>query len=115
MSYEGYVEHLCANGHLWVEPELYEDEALCPHCEEPSAWGNSVDDTNCESFGTIRPEGWETLKVTPEVEAVCNLGHRHTLTPARYRVPTEVELEELRHYWDSTSQSWCKIAGASNG
>jgi hypothetical protein len=45
MSYEGYTEHLCANGHHWAH-DCYEDEKACPRCGKPSVWCHHVDQTN---------------------------------------------------------------------
>jgi len=107
MSYEGHEQHLCKNGHLWVEPYSYGDPIdPCLVCKEPSVWCNSVSDTNCDSFGEIL--SWVTLILTPEVVETCNLGHRHIMQPATYRQPNEAELEALRHYWDG--EKWIPLS-----
>lgn len=67
MSYEGYVEHLCKNGHYWTI-DVYQDYHSCPHCTEESVWKHSVDCTNGEvelEDGTIHPD---TTQFPLEVE-----------------------------------------------
>lgn len=46
MSYEGYIERLCANGHL-SNVDCYEDAPnTCVICQAPIAWERNVDETN---------------------------------------------------------------------
>jgi hypothetical protein len=58
MSYEGYIQQVCPNGH-YLEVDCYaadlDDEKSCPHCGEEWAWENSVDTTNGEHQGRIEP------------------------------------------------------------
>lgn len=52
MSYEGYSQLICKNGHYWsLDCYSVMDINLCPKCNMPSVWENSVDETNCESVG----------------------------------------------------------------
>lgn len=54
MSYEGYVQNLCKNGHHWeAEGGSYADPTVCPECTQPPEWVNPVNDTNCDSIGEI--------------------------------------------------------------
>lgn len=54
MSYEGYEQHICENGHRF---DIYNDESpKCYHCGAASVWYNSVDDTNCAQEGYIPSE-----------------------------------------------------------
>jgi len=47
MSYEGYEEYLCKNGHHWSEDcYMAPDKPICPDCKEPHIWRHSVDQTN---------------------------------------------------------------------
>lgn len=56
MSYEGYEEHICENGHHWTldagfysfgQPEdSGPDFYNCPHCGKPAKYMASVDQTN---------------------------------------------------------------------
>lgn len=51
MSFEGYIQHICKNGHYGVEPYDYAgDQPMwkCHECREGSIWSNLVDETNCD-------------------------------------------------------------------
>lgn len=67
MSYEGYTQRLCANGHLWAEG-CYDDVLECPSCGEQSVWSHTVDCTN----GVVEDENGipcpETVPYPLEVE-----------------------------------------------
>lgn len=54
MSYEGYIQYWCAEGHYW-ESDCYVADDNCPHCRKLSVFDNSVDETNGESWGYIHP------------------------------------------------------------
>ena len=102
MSYEGYEEHICKNGHYFTsDPFYFDDVPNCPYCKVPAAWTNSVDQTNYYSQGEI---GEEVLAkhflVEPEVVETCNLGYMHTIKQAVYRIPTHEEVQPLRKYYD---------------
>lgn len=58
MSYEGYEQHICANGHLFYNYDIYyfERPTIVCHCGADSVWQNSVDDTNCDANGYIPEE-----------------------------------------------------------
>lgn len=58
MSYEGYEQHICANGHLFYNYDIYyfEGPTIVCHCGADSVWQNSVDDTNCDENGYIPEE-----------------------------------------------------------
>lgn len=45
MSYEGYEERLCKNGHHWTD-SCYGESTPCPRCKEKAVWSHSVDCTN---------------------------------------------------------------------
>ena len=66
MSYEGYEQNICANGHYTNKSSGYEDmydiASVC-HCGANFMWINYVDDTNCNNYGFIpdlflRHESW---------------------------------------------------------
>jgi hypothetical protein len=51
MSYEGYEEFLCPNGHYFSYDAMYmrdghDGPLLCPHCQQSPVWTRSVDVTN---------------------------------------------------------------------
>lgn len=82
MSYEGYTQVLCANGH-YRQYDAYErewTEKPC-HCGAAFVWSHEVDDTNCEG---------EAVKMTLAREAefqTCDLGHKHQTKERTYIVP----------------------------
>lgn len=89
MSYEGYEQMLCENGHL-RELERSFDELVdwfCDapwngdKCEAPLAASNSVDETNGEGYGYRKP-----IELTPAVTQVCDMGHTHVVCEATYRL-----------------------------
>lgn len=109
MSYEGYDEHLCKNGHrfttdpFWCGPG-YEEKPICPiaGCGKESVWHNSVDETNGPSQGKITEKGWDTLLIADDkkVYTCSHCGHAKLVGHAKYRIPTEEELKQLRVYHD---------------
>jgi hypothetical protein len=51
MSYEGFEQYLCENGHYHTF-DAYEDvPKSCPFCDKRWAWRHSVDQTNGEIRG----------------------------------------------------------------
>jgi hypothetical protein len=96
MSYEGYEQCICKNGHyfeldvmyFWHEPE----NAVCDECEAPAAWRNSVDTTNYEEVGEIPLELLQKhFLISPEEPG----------KEAVYRIPTQEETNPLRHRRDN--------------
>jgi hypothetical protein len=95
MSWEGYYQCLCEQGHYFIGQE---GEA-CPHCKSPAVFTNSVDDTNCDSVGEIPLEALQPFKIADAITETCaHCGHVKQLEPARFRVPDEVERKNLRHW-----------------
>ena len=106
MSYEGHTQGLCKNGHTIKFPSYYdidyEQEKMkswrCPArtnnivCNETLGETNSVDDTNCDSYGERL-----LIETSPAEVRTCDLGHQHDWTSARYR------FSEERYYYDSES------------
>lgn len=102
MSYEGYEQHICENGHYFNVPCTYsfeEETAECPECKAPSAWMNMVNDTNCDSYGII-PDNIlrEHFLLSPEETQTCNLGHVHITKQEQFRIPTKDETNKFRYY-----------------
>ncbi|TXH11681.1 MAG: hypothetical protein E6R04_01130 [Spirochaetes bacterium] len=57
MSYEGYSQCICVNGHFTNISESYGERLKCPVCSRTKfAWVNEVDETNCDSYGYVDPE-----------------------------------------------------------
>jgi hypothetical protein len=48
MSYEGYVEYLCENGHYCQNGAYETDHTRCPLCNGKLTYINFVDETNGE-------------------------------------------------------------------
>lgn len=55
MSYEGYEEFICVNGHYWADDALSlmhasnsekKSALVCPHCKKKAQYTCSVDQTN---------------------------------------------------------------------
>lgn len=47
MSFEGYYQKMCKNGHAW-ETDVYVDDDACSECGLASVWSHMVDETNGE-------------------------------------------------------------------
>lgn len=94
MSYEGYVQIMCADGHYWTEDDPQE-HPQCAECGKPSVWTNGVDETNCESYGEIDVSAFLVEKAAL---TECNLGHLHQTKSAVYRIPTIEETMKARSY-----------------
>ena len=89
MSYEGYEEMLCANGHLrmfdcYNHPELHNDAEKCG-CGAVYVFIHSVDETNCQG----EPYAFEVEEEAAYI--VCNLGHPHMTRETRYKIPNVVK------------------------
>lgn len=97
MSWEGYLQCLCAKGHYFIaDPYTVE---TCPHCASPAAFNNVVDDTNCDSVGEIPLEELDKFKIAEATTTICTqCTHVHMVEPARFRVPTEAEHRRIRHW-----------------
>lgn len=100
MSYEGYDQNICVNGHYY-EADQYDYDSMC-YCGAKSGWFNSVDQTNSHSpnDGIVPIEKLKVFLISAEEKETCNLGHSHITKQALYRVPTREETEKLREYDD---------------
>jgi len=111
MSYEGYVQAICENGHYSTFPEPYDmwyGKLTCSICKAKFSWTNSVDDTNCDAVGVIPPEILETFVKDRTPIQVCNLGHTHG-GEVTYRIPSEEETKNAQHYWDGDKKRYVRI------
>lgn len=98
MSYEGYSQNICQNGHKFNSGSFWNDPPLCSICKAEIAFANSVDDTNCDAYGFISDEDWNKLLISPQKIEKCNLGHEHVIVHAIYRIPTDKEVDRFRTY-----------------
>jgi hypothetical protein len=88
MSYEGYVQCLCKNGHYDSEPDgvgfdFNPDNWFCTYCGEKLAWWNAVDLTNGDLDNAIELELISSQK--NEICPCCQ--HEKLLNPAVYKIP----------------------------
>lgn len=102
MSYEGYEQHICENGHYFTCDALFmfdTRETTCPHCQSKSAWVNAVDETNADGVGYIPEETLKEKFLIKEAEyKTCNLNCEHLISPAVFRIPTKEETKPLETY-----------------
>lgn len=63
MSYEGYTQYWCENGHYWEGPDRFGQEFhpdhVCKECGKIAIVRNDVDDTNCDKWCHI----YDTQKI----------------------------------------------------
>lgn len=105
MSYEGYEQVLCENGHLEVRDDsspisMYEGEILeelC-FCGAKRVFFNAVDQTNGEDWGYI---DFEQFLITAANRCECpTCGNGHMVGHNIYKIPTKEEVEKARTYRD---------------
>ena len=93
MSYEGYTQKICKNGHYWTEDaveHMWDDEkSKCPKCGDPEVWENGVNLTN-GSFDDEenRIDGFIELKVKKETSGICSGCGRKHICDVVYEIPT---------------------------
>lgn len=99
MSFSGYYQCLCENGHLsnvdaiaYSTADLVGEELFCYQCKTRFAFTNLVDTTN-ECHGYF-PLGKFLLK--PAVVEKCNLNHMHVVEPATYKIPSSEDIKKYR-------------------
>lgn len=98
MSYEGYEQVICKNGH-YFERDCYDHDALCPHCFAEAGWENSVDQTNGPDQGAIPMDALAQFLLEPKKTETCaHCGNTKVISQAKYRVPTRKETDPLRVY-----------------
>ena len=96
MSYEGYDQILCKNGHESsihaYDPLLDIDNWSCPICKEKVAWWNSVDLTNGSFENGQRIDGYVKLEVDrPEENCICpDCGVSHVKRVVTHKIPNNV-------------------------
>ena len=124
MSYEGHYQALCKNGHQTGFPVLYSgygereqrDAWRCNAwidgkvCGAGVEWINSVDDTNCESYGHHH-----MIEVTPEEIKKCNFDHPHIWTAATYKPSENPYKYDDKQGWIELSSGPCPVCKADCG
>lgn len=100
MSYEGYSQVICADGH-YFERNCW-DNSIC-YCGAEDAWENMVDQTNGPNQGEILPEDMKMFIVEPQKIETCKCCNNiKIIEQSIYRTPTKEETEKLRTYYDET-------------
>ena len=95
MSYEGYEQCLCEDGHYYTR-DCWDEEARCS-CGKEAAWSNPVDDTNGEGYGYVPyPRLLDRFLLVEGEEETCSLGCVHVVRLPTFRVPTVDETRALR-------------------
>jgi transcription elongation factor Elf1 len=91
MSFEGYYQVICKNGHHSTE-ELDFNERLwkCPFCNEGFAWTHIVDLTNGSwDNKNNRIDGYKKLKIKKSAKfCTCkDCGNKHIIEQEIYIIP----------------------------
>ena len=100
MSFEGYYQILCKNGHLYIQ-DVYEYEQddepwKCPDCGEGKAWIHTVDQTNGSDPQTGEGMPFKLKVKTPQQVKVCTKCSAATvLRSTTYEIPEEEEANAL--------------------
>jgi hypothetical protein len=100
MSYEGYDQVLCENGHYHTYDcwEFWNDERWsCSTCGAKAAWSNMVDVTN----GSYEYDEWgEELRIDGYVELhileECRCEHCGSILERRFKIPTEEDMRKAK-------------------
>ncbi|MHA2280034.1 MAG: hypothetical protein ACXAC5_04050 [Promethearchaeota archaeon] len=110
MSFEGYYQILCRNGHIggadcYDDPNFDGSEKQtfydggeeydhprwrCPECKELAGWWNLVDITNGSYYEDERIDGYVELEIATEPDVcTCNCGYVHPKGGelATYKIP----------------------------
>lgn len=101
MSYEGYVQVLCEDGHLNEHPYDYSGDGtdggygknfLCSTdgCMRAQVFWNHVNETNGPDDSEKYCPGHMEFEIVKErVFEKCNLGHMHLISEDTYKIPDE--------------------------
>ena len=95
MSYEGFEQVLCKQGHLrefdcWNAPELFDLAEVCPVCKSVWVYRNMVDETNGIDENDPSTVRREFEVEVPALIGTCDLGHNHITVEARYKIPGRI-------------------------
>ncbi len=99
MSFEGYEQLICKNGHYRIFDVYFVSETC--DCGAPWAMINIVDETNGTSDGIIPRDTLDSWIIKPAIEKTCpHCGHTKQVSEAIYRIPSEEERQSSRVYVD---------------
>lgn len=100
MSWEGYYQCLCQDGHYFENHDIYDYSELgdqkCPHCGKEAVFENQVDQTNNPADGII--DFNKHFLIEAAYGKICDMNHWHQTMPAKYRIPTMEEADKVREY-----------------
>lgn len=85
MSYEGYEELLCGNGHYFAHDCYGDAPETCPRCGAPWAYSHGVDQTN--GYDEECPNTYSAAKAVVGLEDDWNndhYGNRYATQTKRY-------------------------------
>ena len=104
MSYEGFVQRWCLEGHYWTTPETYEkppsENRICPQCGKSNVAANTVDDTNCEAHGKLGiTDRLPTVKEMQENRDATYYWHRDMAFDFGWLETIEKSSPEDQKYW----------------
>ena len=105
MSYEGYRENLCANGHRW-SVDCDDDDGVCKFCHGVPVWSIAVDETN-DCQGYISDEGWARLDTGVVDTFPASFDCKSVMCTKVYRIPSPEETESLRQYPNHDDECDC--------
>ena len=99
MSYEGYAEYLCANGHY---KSTADDDGSkgCRHCDAAWAYWHPVNETN--GYDPVDTETYEAAKKEDgydDIWKVDHYGNKYAEKILRYRPVTPEEEGEYDNFW----------------
>lgn len=108
MSYEGYEQFLCADGHYWTTDALFwgEEKPPCPSCKKPAVLCNSVDQTNGPDVGRMLFE-----EVAPAKTCTCKCGNVHETESARLKPKIDPKTHKPIRVNDEDLMNWCGRCG----
>lgn len=120
MSYEGYEQLLCANGHAWAidaYADAFEDDNYhprkCHDCGGMAVWGNSVDETNGVNPDTDEGEGYVPLKMKTDIvyEECFHCKHSKIIANETFEIPSDKGV----HYDTENTNGPCHLINEDVG
>ncbi len=95
MSYEGYTEYLCSNGHLSSLDAYFEAARLCTRCNAKIVFAHDVDETNGVGYDDEGNEMPGTIGYPFEENGFDDIwhkdhyGNKYATKLIRYKIPEE--------------------------
>jgi len=86
MSWEGYVQVICINGHYSTADGYGDYPEKCPDCGAAVAETNLVDETNGCEGNPCQCGAKAVVEVEPPVYETCSLGYSHIKEEGKYKL-----------------------------